>query len=173
MSDPNPYRPPADADVRPTDRDRVRVTVLAIVLLDVALSVWQVVWNVPDLLRSPDSSAALIGGILVFWVAWIVAELFAARLVWRGHAAGRWILVASFGLKGIGQVGSVWPVLIRAPYLILAWQSLNHPIQAICYCVATVWLLLSAFQKRGVCDSGTSEHFGGDQSAQESFMEPN
>lgn len=174
MTDPNPYRSPADAGRRPPNRDRVRATVLAVVLLDVALSAYKILWNLPDLLRSPDSSAVLIGGVLMFWMAWIGAELFAARLIWRGHAAGRWILVVSFGLKGIGNLGSVWPLLLRAPSLILAWPWLTFAVQAVCYCVATVWLLsLPRSQKRAVGDSGMSGHFGGDQSAKESFTEPN
>jgi hypothetical protein len=85
MTDPNPYRAPSDADLRPTNGDRVRATVLAVVLLDVTFSAGKVLWNLPDQLESPDSSAALIGGALVFWVAWMVAELFAARLIWQGR----------------------------------------------------------------------------------------
>lgn len=174
MTEPNPYRSTADADRRPTNRAGVRATVLAVVLLDVALSAYKIVANLPDLLRSPDSSLVLIGATLMFWTAWIVAELFAARLIWRGRAAGRWILVVSFGLKGIGQIGSVWPLLVRAPSLILGWPWLKFAIQAVCYCAATVWLLLlPAFEKRAVRESGTSGHFGGDQSAKESFREPN
>ena len=110
MTDPNPYPSPADADRRLPKRDRVRATVVAVVLLDVAISACKIVWNLPELMRSPDASAVLIGGAVVFWMAWIAVELFAARLIWRGHAAGRWILVVSFGLKGIGQVGSIWPL---------------------------------------------------------------
>jgi hypothetical protein len=174
MTEPNLYRSPADADRRPTNGAGVRVTILAVVLLDVALSVYTIVSNLPDLLRSPDSSVVVISATLVFWTAWIVAELFAARLIWRGRAAGRWILVVSFGLKGIGQIVIVWPLLVRAPSLILGWPWLKFAIKAVGYCVATIWLLLlPAFEKRAAGESGTSSHFGDDQSAKESFMAPN
>jgi hypothetical protein len=174
MTDPNPYRSPADAGGCPPNRDRVRVIVLAVVLLDVALSACKIVWNLPGLLRSPDSSAVMIGIALVLWTAWIVAELFAARWIWRGHPAGRWILVVSFGLKGIGHLGSLWPLLLHAPYLILAWPWLNFAVQAVCYSVVTVWLLLlPRFEKRTAGDRGILGHFDGDQSAKGSFTEPN
>ena len=163
MNDPNPYRSPADAGHHPTNQTRVRATVLAIVLLDVGLSTYRMVQNLSDLLNSPDSSTVLTGGTLVFWIAWLLAELFAAMLIWRGHLGGRWILVASFGLKALGHVGVVLPLLFRTPHLILTMPFPMYSVLAVCYCAAAVWLLLlPAFEKRAGRSSGVSGHLGSD-----------
>jgi hypothetical protein len=149
MQEPNPYRSPAVADHRPPDRDRLRAVVVAVALLDVVFSACKIVWNLPGLRSDPESSAGLIGGILIIVMAWTAAELFAARLIWRGHAAGRWILVVSFGLKAIGQIGTIWPMLIRDPSLILSWPWLKFAVQGVCYGAAAVGLLLlPRFEKR-------------------------
>jgi hypothetical protein len=144
MTDPNPYQSPADADRQPINRDRARVTILAIVLLNVAFSASKIVRNLPDELGGPESTAVMIGAVLVLWTAWMAADLFAVRLIWRGRAAGRWILVASFGLRGIAQVGvaASWlPLLVRSPSLVLTWPWPSHAIHAVCYCGVTLWLL--------------------------------
>ena len=133
--------------------------ILAIVLLDVAFSAYKVVRNLPNLLTAPDATAVVIGAVLVFWIAWIAAELVAVRLIWRGRAAGRWILIVSFGLKGIGQVwpAASWlPLLVRIPSIVLASLWLYYVIQAICYCGATFWLFFFArFENHAVRDSAT------------------
>ena len=168
MTSPNPYKSPADVGCHPPNRNRARTTILAIVLLSVAVSAYRVVRNLPGLLTEPDSTAVLVGAVLVFWIAWTAAELVAVRLIWRGRAAGRWILVASFGLRGIGQVSGLalsWPLLVRAPSLVLASPFLYFAIEAVCYCAATFWLLFFAkFENHAVRDSATCGHLGVDQS---------
>jgi hypothetical protein len=152
MTDPNPYESPLDVNRQPTDRSRVRAMILSIVLLDVAFSAYKVVRNLPDLFASPDSTAIAIGGVLVLWIAWIVVELVAALLVWRGQAAGRWILVASFGLKALGQVGAL-AMLSRIPTIVLSGPWLYLAIQAACYCGAAGWLLFfPRFEDHAVCE---------------------
>ncbi len=151
MTDPNPYEPPLDVDRQPTDRSRVRAMILSVVVLDVAFSAFKVVRNLSDLITAPDVTAVAIGAVLVFWIAWIVVELVAVLLVWRGRAAGRWILVGSFGLKGIGQVGAV-AMLSGTPSIALTGRWLYLAIQAACYCGAAGWLLFFAtFEDHAVC----------------------
>jgi hypothetical protein len=160
MTDPNPNESSVDVDRQPTDRRRVRAMIVSIGLLDVAFSAYKVLRNLSDLLTSPDSIAVVIGAVLVFWIAWIVVELVAVLLVWRGRSAGRWILVASFGLKGVGQVGAAasWlPMLSRTPSIALTGQWLYLAIQAACYCGATGWLLFFAkIEGHAVCENAAS-----------------
>ncbi len=159
MTNQNPYKSPADADRQPTNRNRACAVILAIVLLDVAFIAYKVARNLTDLLNAPDATAVVIGAVLVLWIAWIAVELVAVRLIWRGRAAGRWILVASFGLKGIGQIwlAASWlPLLVRTPSIALASPWLYYLIQAICYCGAAFWLLFFArFENHAVRDSAT------------------
>lgn len=94
---------------------------LAIVLLDVAFSAYKAVWNLLDMQAAPDTTAVVVGAVVVLWIVWIVVELVAVHLIWRGRAAGQWILVASFGLKGIGQIwltASWLPPLAHTPSII-------------------------------------------------------
>lgn len=97
--------------------------VLAIVLLNVALSAFKVAQNLTDLLTAPDATGFVIGVVLVLWTGWTAVELFAVQQIWRGQVAGRWILVGSFGLKGIGQtwiVASWLPLLINTSSIVVA-----------------------------------------------------
>ena len=147
MTNQNPYKSPTDADRRPTNRDRACAVILAVVLLDVAFSAYKVVRNLTDMLAAPDATAVVIGVVLVLWIVWIAVELVAVHLIWRGRSAGRWILVVSCGLKGIGQIwlAASWlPLLVRTPSIALASPWLYYLIQAICYCGATFWLLFFA-----------------------------
>jgi hypothetical protein len=148
MTNQNPYESPADADRHLTNRNRACHITLAIVLLDVAVSAYKGVRNLPAMLADPDAIPVVIGAVLVFWIVWIAIELVAVGLVRRGRAVGRWILVASFGLKGIAQIGAAasWlPLLFRTPSSALAGPCLlYYLVQAICYCGATCWLLFFA-----------------------------
>jgi hypothetical protein len=122
MASQNPYKAPADTDRHPKNRNRDCAMALAIVLLNVAFSAYKVVRNLADVLTAPDAIVVVVGAMLVLWMVWIAVELVAVRLIWRGRAAGRWILVASFGLKGIAQiwlVASSLPLLVRTPSLSL------------------------------------------------------
>lgn len=99
------------------------------------------------MLADPDTTPVGIGALLLFWIVWIAIELAAIRLIRRGRAVGRWILVASLGLKGIAQIGAAasWlPLLLRTPSIALAGPWLYYLVQAICYCGATGWLLFFA-----------------------------
>ncbi len=164
---PNPYESPRDLDRRPTGRNRVFATILAVVLLDVAFSAYKVARNLPDILGAPDSTAVVTGVLLVLWTASIAAELVAVLLIWRRRAAGRWILVASFGLKGIGQVGAAalrLPVLIRSPSVAFAGPLLYYAVQAICYSAATCWLILCHLESHAVRDGTMNGRADSDQS---------
>ena len=162
MTDQNPYQSPADADRHATKRNRARAAILAIVLLNVAFGAYKMVRNLPSQ-TVPEQAVLVILALL-----WTAAELFAVRLIWRGRAAGRWILVASFGLKGIGQVwlAASWlPLLVRTPSIALASPWLYYAIQAVCYCGAAFWLLFfHPFENHAVRDSATCGHLGVDQS---------
>jgi len=139
MMNQNPYESPTDADRRPTTPNRDYTIILAIVLVDVAFSSCKFFQN-----RTNTSPPFGIGAVFVLW---IMVELVAVRLIWRGHAAGRWILVASFGLRGIGQIGLVasWLLMmVRTPSIALAGRWLYYLVQAICCCAATFWLLFIA-----------------------------
>ena len=154
MTVPNPYQSPSDVDCRLTTRRRAGVTVLTLVLLNAVYSAFKIVRNLPELWSAPDSTPVLIGVAAVFWLAWIAVELVAALLIWRGRAAGRWMLVASFGLRGVWQVGVwalAWPLLVRTPSLALAAPWLFYEIHAVVYCGVALWLLFfSPFENRAV-----------------------
>jgi hypothetical protein len=108
--------------------------------------------SLPDLLTEPDSTALLVGAFLLVWIAWISVELVAIHLIWRRRAAGRWILVGSLGLRGIGQIGPLvafWPLLARTPSFALVAPCLFYEIRATFYCGLVFWLLFfSPFEIR-------------------------
>jgi hypothetical protein len=148
MDNQNRNRSPDDTDRQPINRNRACTIILAIVLLDVAFSAYKIVRNLSDTLTAPDTTIVVIGAILVLWIVWIAVELIAVYLIWRGRAVvGRWILVVSFGLKGIGQICLVvtWlPLLFHNFSITFVIMLLYNLIQALCYCAATFWLLFFA-----------------------------
>lgn len=147
MTNQNPYKSPGDGDRLPVGHKRACDITLVIVVLDVAFSAYKAVRNLNAALAAPDMNSVATGAVITFWVLWIAIELVAARLIRRGRATGRWILVASFGLKGIAQIGlaaSRLPLVARSPSIALAGPWLYCLVQAICYCGATFWLLFIA-----------------------------
>lgn len=142
----NPYRPPDDHDSHLSRKRCVRSAVVAVVLLSVVLSAFKIARNLSGVSEAPDGTPVLVGVVLFLWIAWMVIELLAARLVWRGHVAGRWILVASFGLKGIGQAASLlsaWPLIARGPTIAIYPPYVFYAAQSFLYFGLVIWLLVA------------------------------
>lgn len=116
-------------------RRRVLAVVLGVVLLNVAINARSVVRHWPEL----TFLHYLIGTAL-----WLLLPLVAVSLLYRGKRAGRWILVALFGLRAVaGLICAAWwmPLVVRNPSKVFVSPYRDWTIDALFYLIATLWLV--------------------------------
>lgn len=149
MTDVNPYAPPIGQSTANNRRGRFRGAG-AWVLMHFVFSAWQIYWNWSMLAWTE------FFGIVPFWLASPLAALY---LVWRGRSLGRWILIGLFGLRAVGCLLYLAPLLahgLRTPPIFAAPPVLANIIQLFAYSAATASLIFSRAMRNGPAMSGES-----------------
>jgi hypothetical protein len=139
----NPYQSPqspiGSADSSMNQR-RILGTVLGVVVVNVALTAINVARNWLELTLVHH---------FVGMTLWVALPLLAVILIWRRHTAGRWILVALFGLRGIGEVcilvyDLTWIDSSNYPSILLIPPFRRQAVNGLFYVASAGWLLFSS-----------------------------
>jgi hypothetical protein len=126
--------------------------VLAVVALNA-------VWNARNVVKHWPELTLLhhLLGILL----WLVLPLLAVLLVWRGRAAGRWILVCLFGLRALAGLSALtldYDIVVKChPGAFFAEPLRTWVLDTLFYCGATIWLLASPDIRQVCGKSGSSD----------------
>lgn len=137
MSTTNPYQSaqsPCGMKGTPANRRRTCANVCGVVLFNVALNARSAVQHWPEL----TVVHYLIGALL-----WLALPLLAVLLMWRGKVIGRWLLIGLFGVRGIGEVLFLAPVVVGHPAMLFDGPFPFYAVQALFYLAATAWLVFS------------------------------
>ena len=122
---------------------RAWIVLLAVVTLQLCVTGVGVARSVSEL-----TSLHYLVGILLS----VILPLLAVFLLWRGHMAGRWILIGLFALRGAAEAS--WLVYLATiyPSAILSGSGPLNITNALFYSAATLWLLFSRHLRPIRCD---------------------
>ena len=94
-----------------------------------------------------DWEHTAIPALVVLLVLGFVLPVLAIFLLWRGRVAGAWILVISFGIRGLGNL-VVLVTHARHIFPVLDPILIRHAILGAFFVASAVWIALAAV--RGV-----------------------